>query len=348
MSIFFIGSYTQILTPDIIGVGDGIYTVQLNDNSGELRVLNTTNVINPSYLTISDDNKYLYCNTEVNAAGNPKVQAYKIKDGFSLEFLNEQSIAGGYPCHIEKIDNHILVACYETGNVLQFPLDSHGKLMECAKNHQHTGSSIHTTRQEAPHAHQVAVHPNKRNVYVCDLGIDTLKAYKVQENKLTPSPQKDIGVSKGGGPRHLVFNKDGNLGYVINELTSSVSVLKNKGNKFEQIGSYNSLPESYQGSPSASAIRIHPNGKFLYVANRIFDAITIFKIDGDTLDLVDYKKTKASEIREFNISPSGKWLIACHQYSNDTTVNSIKDDGKITEVYRTKEIKTPVCVAFLN
>ncbi len=54
-STFFIGSYTQILTPDIIGVGDGIYTVQLNDTTGELSVLHTIKTVNPSYLVLSDD-----------------------------------------------------------------------------------------------------------------------------------------------------------------------------------------------------------------------------------------------------------------------------------------------------
>ncbi len=348
LSTFFIGSYTQFLSPEIVGSGDGISTVQLNEETGELSVLHTKNTISPSYFALSADNKFLYCNTEVIEEENPVVQAYKINDDFSLKFLNEQEISGGCPCHIEVLHGRVLVACYISGNMLEYPLDGTGKLLECIKNHQHSGSSINLERQEAAHAHHVAIHPNKKDVYVCDLGIDTLKAYEVQDGKLGPNPPKDIGVSKGGGPRHLVFNKDGNLGYVINELTSAVSVLKNKGNKFEQIGSYNSLPESYQDSPSASAIRIHPNGKYLYVGNRKFDAITIFKIEGDTLDLVDYKHTNANEIREFNISPSGKWLIACHQNSNDTIVYMVKPDGKLLEVHRTKAIRTPVCVTFLK
>lgn len=348
LSIFFMGSYTQLLSPEIVGFGDGISSVQLNDETGELSVLHTKKTINPSYLAISTDNKFLYCNTEVIEEMSPKVQAFRIMDDFSLQFLNEQPISGGCPCHIAVLDNKVFVACYISGNMLEYPIDESGKLLECVKNHQHTGSSVNLERQEAAHAHQVAAHPNKRDVYVCDLGIDTLKAYEFQENKLTSNPQKDISVSKGGGPRHLVFNSDGSLGYVINELTAVVSVLKNSGNKFEQIGSYNSLPDSYQGNPSASAIRIHPNGSFLYIANRNFDAITIFGIKGDSLELLDYQHTNGKEIREFNISPNGDWLIACHQNSNDTIVYKIKPDGKLMEVHRTKAIKTPVCVTFLK
>ncbi len=345
-STFFIGSYTQILTPDIIGVGDGIYTVQLNDTTGELSVLHTIKTVNPSYLVLSDDHKFLYCNTEVNAGGNPKVQAYKIKDDFSLEILNEQPIPGGYPCHIEKLDNIIFVACYETGNVLQFPLDTNGALLECAKNHQHTGSSINKERQEGPHAHQVAIHPNNKEIYVCDLGTDTIKAYHFQKSEFIADPKHDIAVSKGGGPRHMVFNRNGDLAYVLNELTGVVSILKDIGNKFEQIDTFNSLPPTYNGIPSSSAIRIHPNNTFLYASNRTLDAITVFKINREKLEILEYQLTKGTELREFNITKDGKWLIACHQNSHDTAVYLIKPDGKLIEKYRTKKIKSPVCVIF--
>ena len=348
LSTFFIGSYTQFLSPEIRGSGEGIYTVQLNEETGELSVLHTKKTVSPSYLSLSADNKYLYCNTEVIEEDYPLVQAYRIKDDFSLQFLNEQPISGGCPCHIEVLNNRVFVACYISGNMLEYPIDESGKLLECVKSHQHKGSSVNLERQEAAHAHQVAIHPNKEDIYVCDLGIDTIKAYGAQKTPLVSNYLKDIEVVKGGGPRHLVFNRDGSLGYVINELTGMVSVLKYIRNKFEQIGSYSSLPDSYKDLPSASAIRIHPNSSFLYIANRNFDAITIFRIKGDSLELLDYQHTNGKEIREFNISPNGNWLIACHQNSNDTIVFKVKPDGRLMEVHRTKAIKTPVCVTFLK
>lgn len=345
-STFFIGSYTQFLSPEIVGSGDGITTMQLHEESGELKALHTKKTVSPSYLAISLDKKYLYCNTEVIEEDNPVVQAYRIKPDFSLELINEEPIKGGCPCHIEVVDNRVLVACYVSGNMLEYPLDNSGELKECVKNFKHSGTSINSERQEAPHAHHVAVHPNKKEVFVCDLGIDKVKAYEFKNGFINPNNQKDIDVTEGGGPRHLVFNSEGNLAYVINELTSAVSVLKSYDGKFKQIGSYQSLPDSYLGLPSASAIRIHPNNKFLYVGNRQFDGITIFKIAGEELELIGYQKTEGEELREFNISPNGRWLIACHQNSNDTVVFKIGTDGNLDEVYRTQEIKTPVCVAF--
>ena len=345
---FFVGSYTQNLTPEIMGFGDGISTVQLNNETGELKILHITSTVNPSYLTLSDDNIFLYCNTEVAKEDVPKVQAYKINKDFSLEFLNERPIAGGYPCHIENFNKSILVSCYETGNIIQFPIDAFGKVMPSAKNHQHYGSSINKNRQEGPHAHQIAVNPVNKQLYACDLGIDIIKAYFFDEAEFVADGKNDIPVTKGGGPRHLVFNNSGTLAYVINELSGNISILKKIDDKFVQISELSSLPLSYTNVPSASAIRIHPNQQFLYAANRTLDAITIFRIHGEALEVIDYHYTKGKEIREFNITPNGKWLIACHQNSHDTIVYLIKPDGKLTENYRTTEIKTPVCIKFLN
>lgn len=344
--IFFIGSYTEMLTPDYGGCGEGIYTIALNTDRGELTYLHSLFTVNPSYLVLSEDKKFLYCNTEVSKDNSPKVQSYRVKADFSLEFINEQAIKGGYPCHIEILNDTILVACYETGNVLQFPLDSNGRLLDCVKNYQHSGCSINTARQEGPHAHQSAVHPNGRDVYVADLGIDMLKAYTLDAIEFLRNEQKDIVIESGNGPRHIVFNKRGDVGYIINELTGEIMVMKPKGDKFKVTASYNSLPPGNKGIPSSSAIRIHPNGEYVYAANRGANAITIFKIKEEKLEILGYQFTKGIELREFNISPDGKWLIACHQNSHDIVVYQIGAGGKLIEKYRTKEIKSPVCVAF--
>lgn len=345
---FFIGSYTEYPTPGFGGKGEGIYTIQMNMETGKLTTVHAEKARNPSYLAISNDNNFLYCNTELDESENPKVRAYKIRSDFSLELLNEQAIPGGYPCHITVHENNVLVACYATGNVLQYPLDSSGKIMDVKKEVCHSGSSINEGRQEAPHAHQVSIHPNKKDIYVCDLGIDTVKAYHLKEGELQSNTEKDCLVTKGGGPRHMVFNEVGNLAYLLNELTGSVSVLLNKSGAFEEIETHASLPNDFKKVPSASAIRLHPNGKYLYVANRTLEAITIFRIEEDKLRVLECQYTGGGELREFNITPDGKWLIACHQNSHDTVVYKIQEEGKLIEAYRTKEILSPVCIVFQN
>ena len=348
MLTFFMGSYTEYLLPDFGGTGKGIYTVQMKLDSGELNILHTQYCRNPSYLAISADNQFLYCSTELEVDKKPKVKAFKINDDHSLDFINEQPIAGGYPCHLSIYNSNVLVACYATGNVVQFPLDSYGKILPCKKNIFHSGSSINSLRQEAPHAHQVSIHPNTGDIYVCDLGIDTIKAYVMHVEELNPNVEKDCHVSEGGGPRHLTFNQKGDLAYVLNELTGKVSVLRSEDEVFQQIDSVNSLPHNYSSKPSGSAIRLHPNGTHLYAGNRGSNSIAIFEIRGGELSLVNIQYTHGDEVREFNITPDGQWLIACHQNSHDTIVYKIQEDGLLLEAFRTQEILSPVCISFLN
>jgi len=343
---FFIGSYTEYPIPGFGGIGHGIYSVELHTKTGELSIKHTIKSRNPSYLAISDNNKFLYAVSELDKSSNPKARSFAINDDFSLSYLNEQAIPGGYPCHIISKDNNVMVACYVTGNLLHYSTRTNGELMPNVTEFQHSGSSVNKVRQEGPHAHQVAVHPNGIEVYVCDLGIDTIKAYKLEENVIAPNPTKDCIVSEGSGPRHLVFNTKGDYAYVLNELTGTVAILEHKQDCFTAINDYPTLPEDFKGVPSSSAIRLHPNGKFLYTANRNLEAITIFRIEGDSLETIDYQYTKGEELREFNITPDGNWLIACHQNSHDTVVYAIQDDGKLKEHYRTTEILSPVCIVF--
>lgn len=346
MLTFFVGSYTEWLLPDFGGTGEGIYTVQLDPQTGILNIVHKKAARNPSYLALSTDRQFLYAVTELDQKDHPKVQAYRIEEDASLTFLNEQAITGSYPCHMVAHDQQVFVAAYMTGNVLQFPTSASGNLLPCLNNFYHEGSSINQERQETAHAHQVSIHPNGKDVFVCDLGIDQLKAYELLGNSFSPNPAKDISVTPGGGPRHLVFNKTGSLVYVINELSGFVSILQNQEGSYLEIDRYAALPKDYSGPASGSAIRLHPNGQYVYAANRKAEAIAIFEIVNNQLKLLGHQYTSGVELREFNITPDGQHLIACHQNSHDTIVYRILDNGRLQERYRTQAIQSPVCVVF--
>lgn len=345
---FYMGSYTEYPIPNFGGIGEGIYTVQMNTLTGELHVLNSTMERNPSYLAIDTLSRYVYSVTELDENDGPMVKTFKVKSNFQLELVDEQSIKGGFPCHIVAYKDHLLITCYATGNLVHLLTDGDSGVRKVVNNFFHQGSSINRERQEGPHAHHTVIHPNGKAIYVCDLGIDTIKAYKFKDGMVQPDKENDCVVSLGGGPRHMVFNKEGTNAYVINELTADVSVLKYLDGKLEQVDSYPSLPRHFKDAPSASAIRIHPNGKYIFVANRGLEAITVFKIFGSDLKRVHLQYTEGEELREFNLTPDGQWLIACHQNSHDTIVYRIVETGELIECYRTRDIKSPSCIVFPN
>ncbi len=346
MSILFIGSYTEEIAPGFGGIGKGINTLELNEETGVLSRLHEIETLNPGYIVISDDKKFLYTFTEVIQEKKPKAKAYKILDNFSLEFINEVIINGSLPCHINYYKKSIFITCYGTGNLLSFAIGEHGELLKETANLRHYGNSINIKRQEAPHAHQVVINKKLNQFFVPDLGIDKIKVYDFK-NDLQPYSKLDICVDKGFGPRHIVFNSDATVGYIISELTGKVGIVKNSDDGFKTLHNVASLPLDFKETPSASAIRIHPNNKYLYVANRNIDAISIFKIKNETLQLIAYTFTNGKTLREFNISKSGKWLIVSLQDSHETIVYKILSNGKLEEAFKTPAIKSGVCITFL-
>lgn len=332
------GSYTEYPVPDFSGFGHGNYSVELNTDTGALTVRHTVKSRNPSYLAISENQMFLYAVTVLDEPSNPTIKSYLMNPDTSLSFLNEKAIPGGYPCHIVAKENNVVVACYVTGNVVHYPTSADGKLLSKITQIKHKGSCVNKERQEGAHAHQVAIHPNGKEIFVCDLGIRMITAYTLEGPVLTSNTAKDCGVSEGSGPRHLVFNSKGNQTYVLNELTGTVAVLENGAEGFVAITDYPTLPLNFKGTPSSSAIRLYINGQFLYTTNRTLEAITIFKIGDSSLETIDFQYTEGEELRELNSAPDSNWLIACHQNSHDSVVYAINEDGTVKKCYRTAEI----------
>ena len=84
-----------------------------------------------------------------------------------------------------------------------------------------------------------------------------------------------------------------------------------------------------------SDIRIHPNAKFVYSANRGDDSVAVFNIDEGTgrLTRVEIVKTGGQGPREMNIEPSAKFLFVCNLQSNDVTTFALDGNtGKMTQV----------------
>ena len=110
------------------------------------------------------------------------------------------------------------------------------------------------------------------------------------------------------------------------------------------------LPEKRREVPnSAAEIRIHPNGRFLYAANRGHDSIAAFEIDPDSghLTFIEREAVRGSHPRNFNIDPSGKWLLAAGRDSNTLSLFRIDPDtGALVYTGTTVNSPAPVCIEF--
>ena len=101
---------------------------------------------------------------------------------------------------------------------------------------------------------------------------------------------------------------------------------------------------------SASEVRLHPSGKFLYTANRGHDSITAFSIDPSNgkLSLIEVESIRGAWPRNFNLDPSGQWLLAAGAQSNTISVFAIDPESGELTFQRGNIINVPgaICVLF--
>jgi 6-phosphogluconolactonase len=100
---------------------------------------------------------------------------------------------------------------------------------------------------------------------------------------------------------------------------------------------------------SASEIRVHPSGQFVYSANRGHDTITAFRVNQDTgeLSVIEREFVRGATPRNFNLDPSGKWLLAAGQDSHTLASFAVNQQtGELT--YSRSNVFAPsaICVMF--
>ena len=221
--LVYVGTYTS-------GHSEGIYVCRLDLSSGELRRIDVARgVINPSFLTIDRQGRYLYAVNEVSefekkASGAVSSFSIDQKSG-ALKFIKQQPSAGADPCHLtlDAAARFLMVANYSGGSVAVLPV-LQGNLGAPVLL-QHHGSSVNSERQQGPHAHAVVLDKANRFLFVADLGLDQIMIYRfdARNGKLTANSVVSAKLKPGAGPRHFAFHPSEKWGYVINELDSTIT-----------------------------------------------------------------------------------------------------------------------------
>jgi 6-phosphogluconolactonase len=355
--LVYVGTYTSGKSRS-----EGIYVYKFNAESGALSPYKTVrNVVEPSFLAIDKDKKYLYAvNETIEYEGKKSgaVSAFAIdrKTG-DLNFLNKQPSLGGAPCHISVSDNgkFVLVANYVGGNVSVFPIGKNGSLGAAVDLKQHSGSGLNRQRQEAAHAHSIILDRENRFAFANDLGIDKIMIYRFDDEtgKLEPNAAQPFYRTKAGaGPRHFKFHPNGKFAFVINELDMTISALDYDARRgtLKEIQSVPTLPAGFSGSNTCADIHVSPDGAFLYGSNRGHESIVSYKIDEKTgkLEYVEHVSTGGKTPRNFAITPNGRFLLAANQNSDSIVTFRIDEKtGKLTPTENRATAASPVCLRII-
>jgi 6-phosphogluconolactonase len=193
------------------------------------------------------------------------------------------------------------------------------------------------------YAHQVRVRPDNRRVILVARGHDAaggkpeepgaLKVFDYGAGLLTNEVSVAPGGGYGFGPRHLDFHPTKPWVYVSLERQNRLDVFAFENDRLSQEALFRvgtlAEPGNIRGRQAAGTVKVHPNGRFAYVANRassttesggrkVFvggeNTLAVFALDGTTGEPrpIQHVDTRGIHCRNFHIDPSGRLLVASH------------------------------------
>jgi 6-phosphogluconolactonase len=351
--LVYIGTYTN-------HGSQGIYTSEFDPSNGHLSAPKlAAETAQPSFLAVDPNRRFLYAINELDQFnGQPTggVSAFSIEPTTGkLDLLNQVSSRGAGPAFIalDQSGRYVLVANYTQGSVAVFRLSPDGSIGESTAFVRHQGSSVNPERQEGPHAHAILMSRDNRFAIVADLGLDELLVYPVDASRGTLGQPCTIRTDPGAGPRHLAFVASGQIVYVTNEMSSTITAYSfhPSDGAMVPIQTISLLPSKFAGTSTAAEVVLHPSSKYLYGSNRGDDSIAVFSVHPGlgTLTLIERVPTGGKTPRSFAIDPSGEWLLAANQDSNSVVTFRInRGSGRLTPTGQSIEVNSPAMVDFVE
>jgi 6-phosphogluconolactonase len=342
----YIGTYTK-------EGSKGIYKFTLDTEARTMSQVELAATLdNPTYVTISQDNQYLYSVVKDGDLGGAAVYSIN-SEANTLEFVNKQLLEGASPCHISVDSNNsqIVTANYHKGTIELYASSEGGALNPASSIAEHHGSGPNAARQEKPHAHYSGFTPDEKYIVAIDLGIDKLITYAVNEGAL--SEVHALSVKPGSGPRHLAFHPNGKYAYIMTELSSEVIALayNAEDGSFTELQYISTIPADFTENNQGSAIQLSADGRFVYAANRGHNSIAIFSVNQDSgeLTFVELTHTEGNWPRDFRIDPTGAFLVASNEESGNLVLFARNEQtGTLQLLQSDVRVPKPVCVAFLH
>ena len=190
-------------------------------------------------------------------------------------------------------------------------------------------------------AHQVLAAPGNRTVVLVTRGNSAagskpedpgaLKLFRFEDGMLSNLASIAPGRGFGFGPRHIDFHPTQPWVFVSLERQNKLQVFKKRENVLEGGAAFTrdtlADPGNVRPRQLGGAVHVHPNGRFVYVANRadhtvevdgkkVFgggeNSIAVFAIDSRTGEptLLEHVDPRGFHVRTFALDPRGRVLVA--------------------------------------
>jgi 6-phosphogluconolactonase len=193
----------------------------------------------------------------------------------------------------------------------------------------------------------VASDPVTGDILVTDLGSDTVRVYALdRDGRLIANIAASLDAFPGAGPRHLAFHPDGRHVFVVNELDSTVCVLRREDDAFVMTHRVPTWPSGQGGQNLAGAIRVSPSGRHVLVSNRGHDSLAVLRFDQDAsaLSLAGITPDVGECPRDFIVTPDGRHVIVAGQDNDQLASYQFDDETGALSILHATVAPTPVCL----
>jgi 6-phosphogluconolactonase len=362
-------AYVGTYTPN----GGGIYLFRVDPVTAALTQLQVIDDIrNPTWLALNPAQTRLYAVSEVdNYQGlhSGAIVSYAIdNDSLQIKRLGAVSSGGTTPAYVSvhPTGKFVFAANYGGGSVAVFPAGPDGALGDATDVRPSVGPRHHVratndppgqfaqSDHDSPHLHMVAADPSGQFVIANDAGLDLTLIWRFDAGtgRLLPAETPVVSAPPGSAPRHFVFHPNGRLFYNLYEHDAKVAVYDYDASrgamKLKQI--VPSLPPKFAGSNLASEIVMTADGRYLYVANRLHNAVSIFGVAADgQLRNISETWVHSDSPRSLSIDPSGTFLYSCNQRGDSITsfhLNAVT--GALTFTGRFEAVGSPAVMTILK
>jgi 6-phosphogluconolactonase len=353
---FYVGSSKGSLS-------HSIYLCELNPADGTFAVLDSfAGAKGSSYLDVSGEGDYLFSINQapLNQEGeHASVTSFAVDPATrALKLINSQSSEGADISHIHcnETGDYIFAANYGSGHATALPVGADGSIVTASSVVVGSGNGPVESRQQGPHAHQVMLDPGQNFLLVPDLGCDRVMIYAFDRNSgnLTPNPaQPYFQLAPGSGPRHLAFHPDGKSLFIVSELSSTITACNYNGEDgtISELNTLSTVGESHEGMKYPAAVRVHPNGRFVYASTRGENScITTFEInENQSITRLQVMEHVPMWPRDFNVDPSGKLMLVAGERSDEIRLYTIDPGtGLLSETESFVKVPSPASVLFVQ
>jgi len=337
-----IGSYTAGSH-----TGRGIITARVAADGSRIEPVGVTRAEQASYLATDLSGRLLYA---VSETGSGSLIAFRAT-GDALEPLNAVGSGGAEPCHLTVAGGggFLVAANYASGSVVVHRLRADGAIGERTCLIQHTGRGTVAGRQDGPHAHMAAPDPADDGILlVTDLGADAIFAYRLDPCAGDLTLAGRTSMAPGSGPRHLAFHPAEPLVYVLCELdcTLVTCAWDRVTGQLTTLARDWAVPGHEPVIAACSAIRVSPDGRFLYSACRGPDSITVFGLaHAAAPEMTGVVPSGGASPRDIALAGNGRLLLCANQESGTATVFRVDPvSGMPTRTSATLTAPAPACI----